>query len=106
MTILTKFQHNVDNAILKYHHNFQVDKSVNARVIAVESLQNFYTFILPQPCWWAKECPPTHFTMYQNKKKLPASLACNSALNGPSDFKFGTNTFYVVLQIIPKFGGN
>ena len=60
-TYLTKFFYNVNNPILRYLCKFQVDIPIIARVTAIESLENLCTFILRQPCWWAKECTPTHF---------------------------------------------
>ena len=34
------------------------------------------------------------------------SLAHNSVLAGPIDFKFGTELCYMILQATPQFGGN
>ena len=36
----------------------------------------------------------------------PTFLAHNSAIDGPNDFKFGTETCYMVFQGILKFGRN
>ena len=47
----TKFVHNVNNPVLKGLCKFQVDIPKNARVTAVQSLENLHTFILQQPCW-------------------------------------------------------
>ena len=87
-TFLTKSLHNVNNPILKVLCKFQVDISINARVTTVQSLENLHTFKLWQPCWWAKECPSTHFTIL-NQRNSPFSLAYNSVLIGPNSFKFG-----------------
>ena len=61
-----KLLHNVNNPNLKNIGKFQVDMPLNARVIAVQSPENSYTFILLQPCLWAKECwatiPFSHIT--------------------------------------------
>ena len=54
---LTKFLHNVSSPVLKRLCKFQVDIPINARVTAVQNLENLYTFILRQPWWWTKECP-------------------------------------------------
>ena len=51
MTLVTKFLHNVNSPILKGLCKFQVDIPINARPL--KSLENFGTFILLQPCWWA-----------------------------------------------------
>ena len=37
MTFLTKFLHNVNNLVLEGFRKFQVDISINARVMAVQS---------------------------------------------------------------------
>ena len=52
-----------------------------------------------------KECPPAHFpcNIIQNS---PASLAYNFVFVGPNSFKFDTNTCYMVLYTMSKFGGN
>ena len=61
--VLTKFLHSVDKLALKGLCKFQVNKPENARVTAVQSLENLHTFMLRQPWWWAKECPPAQFTI-------------------------------------------
>ena len=44
---------------------------------------------------------------YKTIKSYPTSLAHNSVyINGPSGFKFGTETNYMVLQATLKFGRN
>ena len=58
---LTKFSNKVYNLVLKDLCKLLVDKPLNARVTAVQSLENLHTFILLQPWWWAKECPQVHF---------------------------------------------
>ena len=50
-TFLTKLLHNVNTPILKYLCKFQVDILTNARVVAVQNLEDVYTFILRQLCW-------------------------------------------------------
>ena len=47
-TSSTKFLHNVNNPILKHLCKLQVDISINARVISVQSLENIYTVNTPQ----------------------------------------------------------
>ena len=42
---LTKFLHNVNNPVLKGLCKFQVDISKNARVTAVQSLENLHTSV-------------------------------------------------------------
>ena len=39
------------NPSLKSVSKFKADTSINARVILVQSLENFYTLILQQPRW-------------------------------------------------------
>ena len=41
---------------------FQVDTPINAKVTAVQSFENLHTFILRQPCWWARERPQSIFS--------------------------------------------
>ena len=48
---LAKFVYIIKDPILKYHYKFQLHIPINARVRAVPSLENFYTFILQWPCW-------------------------------------------------------
>ena len=48
MTSLTKFLHNVNKPVLKGLCMFQVDIPINAKVMAVTSLENLHIFILPQ----------------------------------------------------------
>ena len=43
------FPHNVDNPVLKCLCKFLANKLVNARVTAVQSLENHQTIILRQP---------------------------------------------------------
>ena len=76
---MTKLLHIVNNPILKYLCKFQVNIPINARIIAVESLKDLYTFILWQPCWWAKERPQPIFP-YNIIEKSQVSLAHNSVL--------------------------
>ena len=71
------------------------------KVIAVLSLENLYTFTLRQPCWWARNAYQPTFP-YNITENSPTSLAYNSAFNGPNDFKFGTETYRMVLQVITK----
>ena len=59
--VIKYLNNDVSDPILKCHCRAQVDKPINARVIAVQSSDNLYTFILRLPCWWEKECPPAHF---------------------------------------------
>ena len=37
---------------------------------------------------------------------FPTSLATNSAFSGSNDFKFGMETYHMILQVITKFGRN
>ena len=63
--IIKNLNHNFFDKIFtqcKYHilndlFKFQVNIPTNARVTAVQSLENLSTFLLQQPCWWAKEYP-------------------------------------------------
>ena len=100
-----KTLHNVDNAILKNLCKFQVDVPINTRVIAVQSLENLYTFILRQPCWLAKECLPAHF-QYNIIENSRLSLAHKTVFVDPNNFKFGTDTHYMVFWTTSKFGIN
>ena len=59
---------------MKYLCKFQLNILINSRVIAAQSLENFYPFILRQPCWWAKECPQLIFP-YNITENSPTSLA-------------------------------
>ena len=81
---LTKVLHNVNKPILNDLCKFQVDTTINAKVTAVQSFKNLHTFMLRQPCWWARENSPTSF-------------ACNSVFVGPNGFKCGTETCCMVL---------
>ena len=51
-----------------------------------------HTFILRQPCWWARERlqPILPYNIMENS---PTSFARNSVLIGANDFKFGTEKF-------------
>ena len=90
-----KFLRDVNNPNnnLKHLCKFEVDISINARVMAVQSLEDLYIFILRQPCWWAKECPPIDFP-YNIIENKPTLLAHNSTFNAPNDFKFRTDISY------------
>ena len=92
----TRFQHNVNNPILKDHCKLQVDAPIIAKVTAVESFKNLQTFILRQPCWWARERPQPIFP-YNTIENSPTPFARNSVFVGPNDFKFGTETRFMVL---------
>ena len=50
-TFLTELLCDVNNLIFKYLYKFKVDIPINARVIAVQSLGNLFSFILQQPCY-------------------------------------------------------
>ena len=82
--------------ILKYLCKFQVGIPINAIVIAVQSLEDLYIFILGQPCWWAKECLHPNFP-YEIIENPPTSLAYNSVFVDPNNFKFGTETHCMVI---------
>ena len=58
--------------------------------MAVQSLKNLHTFILKQPCWWAK---PSNIL-----ENPPTSVDNNSLFIGPNNFKFGTETSCIVLR--------
>ena len=103
MTFPTKLLHNVNNTILKYLCEFQVDISINAKVITVQNLEDLCTFILRQPYWSAKECPQPIF-LYNATENSPTFLAHNSVFIDPDNFKFGTETRYVFLLAISEFG--
>ena len=62
----------------------------------VESFENLHTFILRQPCWWARERPQPVF-QYNIIENFPTSFARNSVFVGSNDFKFGTETRSMVL---------
>ena len=61
MTFVTTFLHNEDHPVYKSFCKFQANIPLNARFMATQSLENLCTFILRQPCWWAKECTPAQF---------------------------------------------
>ena len=63
--------------------------------MAVQSLKHLHTFILRQPCWWAKEFPQAHFP-YSIIENSPTSLVYNSVSVGPNNFKFGIKTYCMV----------
>ena len=85
-TFLTIFFHSVNKPNLRYLRKFQVDIPINARVVAVQSLEYPYTFILRQPCWWAKECSKPIFP-YNMIENYPAFLAHNSIFIDLKQFK-------------------
>ena len=91
MTFLTKPLHDVNNPILKCLCKFQPDIPLNARVIAVQSLENLCALIFRQLCRLAKDCHRGIFP-YNIIENFPTSLAHNSAFIDPNNFKFGTNT--------------
>ena len=70
---------------------------MHVRVIAIQSLECLYTFILRQNA----HQPSFPYDVIEN---YPSSLAHNSVFDGPNDFKFGTETSYMVQKAIPKFG--
>ena len=82
---------------------FQIDIPINAIVTAVQSLEDIHTFILWQR---AKEYPKPIFLYNYEIENSPTSFAHNSVWIGPNNFKFGTETRFMVLQAIPKFGAN
>ena len=45
MIFFTKFLHNVNNPVLKALCKFQVDIPINARVTAVQNLENLHTYL-------------------------------------------------------------
>ena len=92
----TKFLPNVNNPILKDLCKVQVNTLINAKVTAVQSFKTLHTFILWQPCWWAREHPQHIFT-YNITENSPNSFAWNSVIVGPNDFKFGTETHFMVI---------
>ena len=49
---------------------------------------------------------PTTFPKYNIRENSSSSLANYNVFNCPNDFKFGTNTCYMDIQAIQKFGGN
>ena len=64
--------------------------------MAVQIFEDLHTFILQQPCWWARERPQPIFP-YTIIENSPTSFACNSVLVGRNDFKFDTETSLTVL---------
>ena len=71
--------------------------------MAVQRLENLYTFILRQSCWCAKNaCQPIF--PYNVTENSPASLTYDSVFNGPNDFKFVTETYRMVLQVKQNLG--
>ena len=54
-----------------------------------------------------KRKSPAHFAYNNMIENSPTSFACNSVFVGPNDFKFGTETrFMVFYGAISKFGTN
>ena len=53
--IFTQYKYSL---VLKGPCKFQVDIPIDAGVLAVQSLENFYTW---QPCWLAQKYPPALF---------------------------------------------
>ena len=86
-----------NNPILKDLCKFQVYTPINAKVMAAQNFENLHTFILRQPCWWARERPQPIFPSNNIMGNSPTSFARNSAFIGPNDFKFGTETRFMVL---------
>ena len=103
--LLEKFYHSVNNSILKDLCKFQIDTPTDTKVTAVQRFENLHTFILQQPCWRARERPQPIFP-YNRRKNSPTSFARNSVFVGSNDFKFGTETRFIVLQAISKFRTN
>ena len=60
---------------------------MNAKVTAVQSFEDLYTFILWQPCWWAREHPQPIFP-YNIIENSPPYFACNSVFVGPNGPNF------------------
>ena len=95
-TFPTKLLDNVNNPILKYLCKFQINIQPHARVTAVQSLEDLYTFILWQPSWWS-QAHPQPFSPYKIMEKCQTSLAHNSVFIDTNNFKFGTETRSMVL---------
>ena len=94
---LTIFLHNEKNPIFKDPDKFQVNMPIiNAIVIAVQSLENLHTFVIWQPCWWAKNAHQPIFP-YNIIENSETSLTHNSVSISPNDLKFGGKTHCVVL---------
>ena len=64
--------------------------SINARVIAVQSLENLFTFILFAAAIFS----------YNIIENSPTSLTHNFVFDGPNDFKYGTETYPMESQVI------
>ena len=71
---------------------------------AVQSLEILHTFILRQPCWWAKNAHQPNFPCNIKNRTFFNFLGSFLCFIGPTDFKFGTETSYVVVQAIIDFG--
>ena len=82
-----------------------VDKLINIRVTAVQSLETLQTFIFCSHYGGQKNAHQPNFP-YNLTKNYPTSLVRNSVFIGPNNFKFGTKTRYIVLQAISKCRGN
>ena len=81
---------------------FQVDMPINARIIAVQTLENLHAFFIAAAMLDAHQ--PT--IPYNKTEDFTTSSVHTSIFIGPNDFKFGTDIRYTVLQSISKFEGN
>ena len=84
---------------------FQIDIPINARVTAVQSLKDSIQLYCGSHDGGQKNGHQPIFPYYVIENS-PTSLAPNSVLVGPNNFKFGTEARCMVLQAIPKFGAN
>ena len=64
--------------------------------MAVQSFENLHTFLLQQPCWYAREHRPAHFSYHSITENSPTFSARNTVFVGPIDFKFDKETCFMV----------
>ena len=79
---------------MKHLCKFQVDTSINARVIAVQSLE----ISIHLYCGGHVNNAHQPILAHNKIENSPVSLAHNSA----NDFKSGAATYYIVSQVIPN----
>ena len=90
------FFQNVNYLILKYLCKFQLDTPINTRIIAVQSLENLYTFYRGTYDSGQENAhqPTFPYNIIQNP---PTSLDHTFVFIGPNSFTFGTETRCTVL---------
>ena len=86
----------MNNPILKDLCKFQVDTPINAKVIAVQNLENFIRLYCGSHDGGQENAHQPIFP-YNIIENVPTSFVHNSVLIGPNDFNFGTETRFMVL---------